>query len=153
MNIAFVFHCPIVPYVGGVQMVTYLLAKTFVNRSHKVVFICTDIRKKDYDYVDYSAPQYYLDISKTQEEYVADYLKILNDNNIQIVISQETRTDSLLLLENTPSAVKKISVVHIKTNKARFAHKAHIFFVGKIFGTRFSKYCKGSLYKEREAFI
>lgn len=113
MNIAFVFHCPIVPYVGGVQMVTDLLAKTFVNRSHKVVFICTDIRKKDYDYVDYSAPQYYLDISKTQEEYVADYLKILNDNNIQIVISQETRTDSLLLLENTPSAVKKISVVHI----------------------------------------
>lgn len=64
-------------------------------------------KKKDYDYVDYSAPQYYLDISKTQEEYVADYLKILNDNNIQIVISQETRTDSLLLLENTPSAVKK----------------------------------------------
>lgn len=37
----------------------------------------------------------------------------MNDNNIQIVISQETRTDSLLLLENTPSAVKKISVVHI----------------------------------------
>lgn len=27
MNIAFVFHCPIVPYVGGVQMVTDLLAK------------------------------------------------------------------------------------------------------------------------------
>ena len=108
MNIAFVFHCPIVPYVGGVQMVTDLLAKTFVNRSHKVVFICTDIRKKDYDYVDYSAPQYYLDISKTQEEYVADYLKILNDNNIQIVISQETRTDSLLLLENTSCPYKSI---------------------------------------------
>lgn len=113
MNIAFLFYCPIVPHIGGVQRVTDVLTKEFVRRGHNVIFICTESRNRDDAYPYYSAKQIYLDSSKNDEGFIADYCKILQTNDINVVISQQARTDSLLLLENTPSAVKKISVVHI----------------------------------------
>lgn len=113
MNIAFLFYCPIVPHIGGVQRVTDVLTKEFVKRGHNVIFICTESRNMDDAYQNYSATQIYLDSNKNDEGFIADYCKILQTNDINVVISQQARTDSLLLLENTPSAVKKISVVHI----------------------------------------
>lgn len=113
MNIAFLFYCPIVPHIGGVQRVTDVLTKEFVKRGHNVIFICTESRNMDDAYQNYSATQIYLDSNKNEGEFIADYCKILQTNDINVVISQQARTDSLLLLENTPSAVKKISVVHI----------------------------------------
>lgn len=113
MNIAFLFYRPIVPHIGGVQRVTDILTKEFVRRGHDVIFICTESRNRDDAYPYYSAKQIYLDRSKNDEGFIADYCKILQTNDINVVISQQARTDSLLLLENTPSAVKKISVVHI----------------------------------------
>lgn len=113
MNIAFLFYRPIVPHIGGVQRVTDILTKEFVRRGHNVIFICTESRNRDDACPYYSAKQIYLDSSKNDEGFIADYCKILQTNDINVVISQQARTDSLLLLENTPSAVKKISVVHI----------------------------------------
>lgn len=113
MNIAFLFYCPIVPHIGGVQRVTDVLTKEFVKRGHNVIFICTESRNMDDAYQNYSAKQIYLDSNKNDEEFTADYCKILQTNDINVVISQEARSDSLLLLENTPICVKRISVVHI----------------------------------------
>lgn len=113
MNIAFLFYCPIVPHIGGVQRVTDVLAKEFERRGHNVIFICTESRNRDDAYPYYSAKQIYLDSNKNDEEFTADYCKILQTNDINVVISQEARTNSLLLLENTPICVKRISVVHI----------------------------------------
>lgn len=113
MNIAFLFYCPIVPHIGGVQRVTDVLAKEFERRGHNVIFICTESRNMDDAYQNYSATQIYLDSNKNEEEFIADYCKILHTNDIDVVISQEARSDSLLLLENTPICVKRISVVHI----------------------------------------
>lgn len=114
MNIAFLFYCPIVPHIGGVQRVTDVLAKEFERRGHNVIFICTESQNRDDVYPYYSAKQIYLDSNKNDEEFTADYCKILQTNDINVVISQEARSDSLLLLENTPICVKRISVVHIK---------------------------------------
>lgn len=113
MNIAFLFYCPIVPHIGGVQRVTDVLAKEFERRGHNVIFICTESQNRDDVYPYYSAKQIYLDSNKNDEEFTADYCKILQTNDINVVISQEARSDSLLLLENTPICVKRISVVHI----------------------------------------
>lgn len=113
MNIAFLFYCPIVPHIGGVQRVTDVLAKEFVKRGHNVVFICTESRNMDDAYQNYSATQIYLDSNKNEEEFIADYCKILHTNDIDVVISQEAQKESLLLLANTPICVKRISVVHI----------------------------------------
>ncbi len=113
MNIAFLFYCPIVPHIGGVQRVTDVLAKEFERRGHNVIFICTESQNRDDVYPYYSAKQIYLDSNKNDEEFTADYCKILQTNDINVVISQEARSDSLLLLENTLICVKRISVVHI----------------------------------------
>lgn len=113
MNIAFLFYCPIVPHIGGVQRVTDVLAKEFVKRGHNVIFICTESRNMDDAYQNYSATQIYLDSNKNEEEFIADYCKILHTNDIDVVISQEAQKESLLLLANTPICVKRISVVHI----------------------------------------
>lgn len=113
MNIAFLFYCPIVPHIGGVQRVTDVLAKEFERRGHNVIFICTESQNRDDVYPYYSAKQIYLDSNKNDEEFTADYCKILQTNDINVVISQEARSNSLLLLENTPICVKRISVVHI----------------------------------------
>ena len=114
MNIAFLFYCPIVPHIGGVQRVTDVLTKEFVKRGHNVIFICTESRNMDDAYQNYSATQIYLDSNKNEEEFIADYCKILHTNDIDVVISQEAQKESLLLLANTPICVKRISVVHIK---------------------------------------
>lgn len=113
MNIAFLFYCPIVPHIGGVQRVTDVLTKEFVKRGHNVIFICTESRNMDDAYQIYSATQIYLDSNKNEEEFIADYCKILHTNDIDVVISQEAQKESLLLLANTPICVKRISVVHI----------------------------------------
>lgn len=113
MNIAFLFYCPIVPHIGGVQRVTDVLTKEFVKRGHNVIFICTESRNMDDAYQNYSATQIYLDSNKNEEEFIADYCKILHTNDIDVVISQEAQKESLLLLANTPICVKRISVVHI----------------------------------------
>lgn len=113
MNIAFLFYCPIVPHIGGVQRVTDVLTKEFVKRGHNVIFICTESRDMDDAYQNYSATQIYLDSNKNEEEFIADYCKILHTNDIDVVISQEAQKESLLLLANTPICVKRISVVHI----------------------------------------
>lgn len=113
MNIAFLFYCPIVPHIGGVQRVTDVLTKEFVKRGHTVIFICTESRNMDDAYQNYSATQIYLDSNKNEEEFIADYCKILHTNDIDVVISQEAQKESLLLLANTPICVKRISVVHI----------------------------------------
>lgn len=113
MNIAFLFYCPIVPHIGGVQRVTDVLTKEFVKRGHNVIFICTESRNRDDAYQNYSATQIYLDSNKNEEEFIADYCKILHTNDIDVVISQEAQKESLLLLANTPICVKRISVVHI----------------------------------------
>ena len=113
MNIAFLFYCHIVPHIGGVQRVTDVLTKEFVKRGHNVIFICTESRNMDDAYQIYSATQIYLDSNKNEEEFIADYCKILHTNDIDVVISQEAQKESLLLLANTPICVKRISVVHI----------------------------------------
>lgn len=113
MNIAFLFYCPIVPHIGGVQRVTDVLTKEFVKRGHNVIFICTESRNMDDAYQNYSATQIYLDSNKNEEEFIADYCKILHTNDIDVVISQKAQKESLLLLANTPICVKRISVVHI----------------------------------------
>lgn len=113
MNIAFLFYCPIVPHIGGAQRVTDVLTKEFVKRGHNVIFICTESRNMDDAYQNYSATQIYLDSNKNEEEFIADYCKILHTNDIDVVISQEAQKESLLLLANTPICVKRISVVHI----------------------------------------
>ncbi|WP_165153814.1 glycosyltransferase [Parabacteroides sp. ZJ-118] len=115
MNILFVIPGSFSPSLGGVERVTDLLAREFLQRNHKVYFLCT------YSGLDHSNSA--VDVfclSRAQESVFSDrsvceYQKILEDNKIKIVINQKPLCeDGLFILENTPSSVKVVSVYHSK---------------------------------------
>lgn len=111
MNILFLFHSPIIPYKGGVQRVTDLLARELVLRGHKIIFLSTSIPPNDYH--EFSGIQEYMSENVNNRElYLLQYKKILSKYNIEIIISQIATLETLFLLENTPSNIKKISVYH-----------------------------------------
>lgn len=112
MNIAFIFHSPIIPFRGGVQRVTDVLAKEMVAMGHKVLFLCT--KADGEDYADFAAPQEYLgNYENDRNSFLNKYLDLLKANEIEVCLSQEANTESLFLLRNTPKSVKRVSAVHI----------------------------------------
>lgn len=135
MNILFLFENAIVPHIGGVQRVTHILAEELLSRGHKVAFlsIAEDPAKYDYQYI---APQYFIDCKKDKEPIKEEYEKILEKENVDIVINQEPRPDTHYLLSITPESVKKITCLHIQP------------FCTQNFGRMMLKYMKCNNWKE-----
>lgn len=109
MNILFLFDWPINPRVGGVQRVTDVLAREFLSRGHRVFFLCTQEDGTNYE-CDFSCPQFKLDC--TNDNLGKEYKTILEENKIEVIINQEARTNTLLLLSLTPSYIKRITCFH-----------------------------------------
>lgn len=112
MNIAFIFHSPIIPFRGGVQRVTDVLAKELVAMGHNVLFICTKSHGEQYAH--FAARQEYLgNYENNGNAFLKKYLELLKAYDIDVCVSQEANTESLFLLKNTPTSVKRVSAVHI----------------------------------------
>lgn len=111
MNIAFIFHSPIIPFLGGVQRVSDILAREFIEMGHNVIFISTS----EYcdDYTCYTAKQYYLaGYMTSKQDYINQYSKILVDNCIDVCLIQELIEETLFLLKNTPKSIKTVAAYH-----------------------------------------
>ena len=111
MNICFLAHLPIIPYVGGIQRVTTILSREFSRRGHSVTYLCYDASCKgmiENHEIEY--PQYFIDI------YADDASDLLHSfvkkNEIDCIISQAQDKKSIMLLRMLPSFVKVISVHH-----------------------------------------
>lgn len=114
MNILFIFQDEIIPYMGGVQRVTYMLAEELISRGNKVSFLSTKIKSNNKNCCFFIAKQYYIDFSNPTDVIRKDYYNILKEENINIIINQCSLDDTLYLLSITPENIKKISCIHIQ---------------------------------------
>ena len=112
MNILFLFHSPIIPYEGGVQRVTDLLARELIRRGHKIIFLSTSSSSNNYH--EFNGIQEYISENiQNKDLYLLQYREILSKYNIEIIVNQIATKETLFLLANTSSRIKKISVYHI----------------------------------------
>lgn len=112
MNILFVYPTPFNPIKGGVERVTFLLAREFVGRGHQVFFL-HNYHSDHIDFpfevkIDYFPYEEFSDIRNI--EWYHDYLK---NNNIDIVINQCGQFGDSKLYCNTGGYSKVISVAHM----------------------------------------
>lgn len=113
MNILFVFRNPIIPYLGGVERVTSILAEGLRGNNHNVHFLATR-PNKDHENLEISNYQLPLDSYSVFSNNPDQYLQYLKTNNINAVICQEVTPETIKLLENTPNNITKISCYHIQ---------------------------------------
>lgn len=112
MNILFLSLFPIEPGAGGIQRVTDILAKEFVRRGHKVIFLSVQ-----YDLIINgkieTAPQYYIYVNKDKDwEFKIE--KLISDNKITHVINQVPTSITNKVLNSISQDVVKISVYHLQ---------------------------------------
>lgn len=110
MNILFLFEAPIKPTVGGVQRVTEVLTKEFQRRGYNVYFLAYSYEYM-MDYQKFVAPQFYIDAASLSKNDIQFRLsEIINENNINIVVSQNLQNNRILKL--LPDGLKIVSVCH-----------------------------------------
>ena len=112
MNILFV--CPdFTPSNGGVQRVTDILAKGFIERGHKVNFLSLDDKFANENTL---APVLTINVVSTNKcDLVPEYQKLLQERKIDFVINQLPQNkDYDFCLKYILSGIKTISVYHSK---------------------------------------
>lgn len=117
MNILYIFHHIILPYKGGVERVTSLLSDEFRIRGHNVCYLAINAsdEKELIDPAESHCRQYFLDIdSRDTALPLKHYREILDNEGIDVVISQQPILEALMLLRHTPPAIKRISCFHLQ---------------------------------------
>lgn len=139
MNIAFLWHRPIDEFAGGVGVVTKILAREMQRRGHRVILLAfiTPEKKRHYakfletlgmsqDTYPYVAPQYYVDAALPMAEMTAQASRILDDNEIQMVLQQDMDPLGMQLLGNLPDKYIKVVNKHSQPFEAyKFTRKVH----------------------------
>lgn len=112
-TILFVYPTPFNPIAGGVERVTDLLAKGFIERGFKVIYLHHVHKESLMDY-EFPAPVYFFPNSDYHsQENVSFYHKFLKEHNIDIIINQcGLFEDSVLYLNVGVNKYKTISVPH-----------------------------------------
>lgn len=112
-TILFVYPTPFDPQVGGVERVTDLLARGFIDRGYKVIYLHHVHKEALMDY-DYPASVYFFPSSdyRSQENMIF-YHRFLKEQKIDIIINQcGLFEDSTLYLNIGDNKCKTISVLH-----------------------------------------
>ena len=112
-TILFVYPTPFNPIAGGVERVTDLLAKGFVARGYRVLFLHHVHKESLMDY-DFPAPVYFFPSSDYHsQENVIFYHQFLRELKVDIIINQcGLFEDSILYLNIGNHKCKTISVLH-----------------------------------------
>ena len=112
-TILFVYPTPFNPQVGGVERVTDLLTRGFVDRGYKVIYLHHVYKHSLMDY-DFPAPVYFFPSSDYKsEENIIFYHDFLKEQKIDIIINQcGLFEDSTLYLNIGDNKCKTISVLH-----------------------------------------
>lgn len=112
-TILFVYPTPFNPKYGGVERVTDLLAKGFLARGNKVLYL-HHVHKEDLLNYDYPSPVYFFpDSDYRSNENVVFYHEFLKKHKVDIIINQcGLFEDSILYLNIGDNECKTISVLH-----------------------------------------
>lgn len=112
-TILFVYPTPFNPIAGGVERVTDLLAKGFIQRGYKVLYL-HHVHKDLLMSYDYPAPVYFFPNSDyNSSENVVYYHKFLEERKVDVIINQcGLFWDSKLYLNIGDNKCKTISVLH-----------------------------------------
>lgn len=112
-TILFVYPTPFNPIAGGVERVTDLLAKEFIQRGYKVLYL-HHVHKDLLMSYDYPAPVYFFPNSDyNSSENVVYYHEFLKEHEVDIIINQcGLFGDSSLYLNIGNNKCKTISVLH-----------------------------------------
>ncbi len=104
------FYLPIIPHQGGIQRVTESIALGLKKRGHHICFLSI-LPYQDNGY-EFPVIQYYLDYITDFENASREYVEIIKQNKINVVINQQPRPDLLRILALTPIGVKRITCYH-----------------------------------------
>lgn len=112
-TILFVYPTPFNPQVGGVERVTDLLTRGFVDRGYKVIHLHHVYKQSLMDY-EYPAHVYFFpNTDYHSQENVIFYHRFLKEQKIDIIINQcGLFEDSTLYLNIGDNKCKTISVLH-----------------------------------------
>lgn len=112
-TILFVYPTPFNPIAGGVERVTDLLAKGFVSRGYRILYLHHVHKDSLMDY-EFPAPVYFFPSSDYHsEENVVFYHHFLKEQKVDIIINQcGLFEDSILYLNIGDNKCKTISVLH-----------------------------------------
>lgn len=112
LNILFLYHMPVIPYMGGVEKVTFVLTRELRKKGHNVFFFYTNSGTTKQN-PDFMSPYTIWDRNnKTFSSALNDYIK---ENHVDIIINQSFTYDTLNLFKNSNSIEAKIiSVLHMQ---------------------------------------
>lgn len=112
-SVAFCYPTPFNPILGGVERVTYLLAKEFARRGFNVHFLNNYGREKAIDYDFPVISEFFPCESYSAPENVEWFHRYLKENNIDLVINQCGQFGDSSLYCNVAGNAKVISVAHM----------------------------------------
>lgn len=112
MRILFVYERRIIPYFGGLERVTHLLASELRKRGHEVYYLSVGPQEWNADTSRSAEWQTYMPSSSSDfKEWFDSYLK---SKGIEAVIFQGPHASVVKALEDAPSDVFKIAVNHLR---------------------------------------
>ena len=113
MNILFTYPTLFNPKAGGVERVTDILAREFINLGHNVFYLHN---KRDEQLMAYefpTQPQWFPEVDYHSDRNKCFFTDYITTNNIDIVINQTGAfSDSILYCHTQGTKAKVISVVH-----------------------------------------
>lgn len=146
MNILFLSFIPVITHYGGIQRVTDNLSKEFRAKGHNVIYAYYEKRVIPEGYK-FSCKQYFIDVNKKDKNTCLPlWNNILDTNQIDCIINQQSDEISCFLLKNRKSNVKVVTVFHVQPfagleffEKQINARNPRSFFgrCYKLFGSKF----------------
>lgn len=111
MNIGFIHNLSVVPHRGGLERVTYLLAKEFAGRGHSVVFLSTGEPEERNDFTEF--PQSNIPVMSVSAAQLKNKLRdYIRSNALDLLIIQDLYKENLRVLDFLEDDIFKVDVHH-----------------------------------------
>lgn len=111
MNIGFIHNLCVVPHRGGLERVTYLLAKEFAGRGHSVMFLSTGEPEEGTDFTEF--PQSNIPVMSIPASDLKHKLReYIKSNELDLLVIQDLYKENLRVLDLLEDDVFKVDVHH-----------------------------------------
>lgn len=110
MNLLFVFERKIIPHIGGLERVTFLLASELRKRNYNVSFLSVGPKEWNTSTEVFDFPQSY--IGTDEKNFSSEFRHLLTRGGIDIIIFQGNHPSVIRALSETPENILKLAVYH-----------------------------------------
>lgn len=149
MNICFITYRENNPYIGGIENVTYLLCKSFIERGHCVVCI-SQINSKNTFYRPVCKEFFFPITDNLSNKTNLLFLEtVIEEHGIDIIINQNSvDTQSMELCDNIKRKITRIKIITPLHFDLFYEEKAiaNNFFIKTKNGNKISAYAKDMLF-------